>query len=177
MHVCDEQLQTGNSFAEKLSNAIASTFATGYSKLIVIGNDCPGLTKFIIEKAAADLESQGLVLGPTSKGGVYLIGLTAALFDKTAFEKIAWQTPSVFCELKAFGVATVSGVACLPVLDDINSASDIISVAKKDPAIHSWAHVLLQYLRIAFLPYQFTEIIITNLCVSASGRRGPPFFG
>lgn len=176
VHVCDEQVQTGNSFGEKLANAITQTFAKGYSKLIVIGNDCPGLTKLIVEKAAADLERQGCILGPTLKGGVYLIGLTAALFDNAAFQKIAWQTPSVFQELEALANITGSGVSILPPLDDINTASDVMAIAKTNPATDFWTYVLLDYLRNAVLPPHFTEITLTNGTVSSSGRRGPPMF-
>ncbi len=177
VHVCDETLQTGNSFGEKLANAIAQTFAKGYSKLIIIGNDCPGLTELTIEKAASELEHHDLVLGPTSKGGVYLIGITAAAFKKHKFKKISWQTASVFSELKAIGNATDSSVSCLPVLDDINTASDVIAIAKNYPAIHSWTHVLLQYLMSAISSHHYKGVIIPYVAVFAMGRRGPPPFG
>lgn len=176
LHVCDERLQTGDSFGEKLANAMAFTFAKGYSKVIVIGNDCPGLTKACIEDAVTQLEQHELVLGPTAKGGVYLLGITAALFKKTTLEKISWQTATVFSELKDLAYATASGVSTLPFLDDINTANDVIAVAKKYSAAFPFTHVLLQYLRSGVFPRPFKKSILTFVTVCASGRRGPPRF-
>lgn len=174
--VCDEHSQTGNSFGEKLANAITQTFSKGYSKLLVIGNDCPALTTQDIQKAAADLEEHDMVLGPTVKGGVYLIGVTAATFNKQAFENIRWQTPSVCLELKALAKNSTLAITCLPVLNDINTSTDIIAFAKKFSAIYSWPLVLLQYALSNIVTYFYSNTLSSYNTVSAAHRRGPPIF-
>ncbi len=44
----NENQQTGCSFGEKLSNAIINIFNKGFSRLLIIGNDCPQLTSSIV---------------------------------------------------------------------------------------------------------------------------------
>jgi glycosyltransferase A (GT-A) superfamily protein (DUF2064 family) len=47
-------------------------FDQGFDKVIIIGNDTPGLTYNIL-KAHSSLQDTDLVLGPDHKGGAYLI--------------------------------------------------------------------------------------------------------
>lgn len=44
-------------------------------KMILIGSDCPYLTKEILHEAFKSLEEHDVVLGPTQDGGYYLIGM------------------------------------------------------------------------------------------------------
>lgn len=174
-YLSDEHSQTGEAFGKKLGNAISQILAKGYRKLIIIGNDCPGLTQNVLQKAVTDLEHHDWVLGPTSKGGVYLIGISAASFDKTGFEKISWQTSEVFASLQ--GIITKTGVSysCLQALDDINTTKDVISVANKTSSNNSLLSLLINFFVAGTFRYFIHTTIV--LCVDAfspCGRRGPP---
>ena len=66
----------------------------GPRKVIVIGSDCPTITRARIRQASECLDGREAVIGGAADGGYYLIGLrrpVAGLFDD-----IDWSTPAVF---------------------------------------------------------------------------------
>lgn len=174
-YLSDELSQTGETFGEKITGAIVQTLAKGYRKLIIIGNDCPGLTQNVLQKALSDLEHHDWVLGPTSKGGVYLIGLSAWSFDKAAFEKISWQTTAVFANLQMIITETGFKYSCLQTFDDINTQKDVISFANKISSNNSLLRLLLNFFTAStFKHYNYViQILFAHRC-SINRRRGPP---
>ncbi len=65
--------------------------------LILIGTDCPALTKDYLRRAVGALESgSDVVLGPAEDGGYVLIGARKPF--PTLFENISWGTDQVFLE-------------------------------------------------------------------------------
>ncbi|MFX5730461.1 DUF2064 domain-containing protein, partial [Acinetobacter baumannii] len=81
---------------EKIKTAANTVFAKGFSRLIIIGNDCPELSSSLFLKADEELKKGNNIIGPDTNGGVYLIGITKELFTSLDFEKINWQTNAVF---------------------------------------------------------------------------------
>ncbi len=82
-------------FGDCLLHTIEEIFARGHASAVVLNSDSPTLpTAFLIETAAA-LARPGdrAVLGPSSDGGYYLLGLKAA--HRHMFENIAWSTEKV----------------------------------------------------------------------------------
>ncbi len=71
----DESSQRGQTFGAKIAHAFEDGFALGYDRLILVGNDCIGLTSEDIIKGAEQLNHSNCVLGPAKNGGLYLIGL------------------------------------------------------------------------------------------------------
>lgn len=88
-----EKEQQGSSFGEKLVNAFEFVFSQGYKNAILIGSDCPQLSHFNLQKAAAVLSSgySDVVLGPSMDGGMYLIGLNKSSFHKEIILSTSWQ--------------------------------------------------------------------------------------
>lgn len=172
--IITEKEQQGYSFGQRLANALAHCFAKGYEKLIVIGNDCPGLSIQAIRKAKQQLVQQKIVIGPTPKGGVYLIGLTAEGFSQTDFENIAWQTNSVFSELKTWAENASAGVCTLPLLTDLNAATDFVTIAKRYGGLYPWLRSLLAQFKCLFLPTCNSKPYISTGPLSAILHRGPP---
>jgi glycosyltransferase A (GT-A) superfamily protein (DUF2064 family) len=80
-----------------LSHAIQSVLDRGYDKVIVLGNDSPGLHLNHLE-AFLELQDKSVVLGPDFKGGTYLIFKISLI---GGFAKIDWQTSKVFEQLRA----------------------------------------------------------------------------
>lgn len=120
--ISNENSQQGNTFGEKLSHAIETVFDQGFDKVIVIGNDSPGLTKHHLLRAKGALEDNDWVFGPDYNGGTYLIGVSKAVFDKEKFININWQTSKVFTELKAL---SSGNSLLLSHLSDFNSLDDL----------------------------------------------------
>jgi rSAM/selenodomain-associated transferase 1 len=82
-------------FGDCLLHTIEEIFARGHAGAVVLNSDSPTLpTAFLVETAAA-LARPGdrAVLGPSSDGGYYLLGLKAA--HRHMFENIAWSTEQV----------------------------------------------------------------------------------
>ena len=84
-----------HNFGDCLVHTIEEIFARGHVSAVVLNSDSPTLpTAFLVETAAA-LARPGdrAVLGPSSDGGYYLLGLKAA--HRHMFENIAWSTEQV----------------------------------------------------------------------------------
>lgn len=94
-----EKQQRGNTFGERFANAFEDVFALGFEKVIAIGNDCLTVSTADILSAAKALETTPSVLGATTDGGAYLIGLQQVAFQKNDLQNIHWQTDKVFDEL------------------------------------------------------------------------------
>ncbi len=103
-------VQRGANFAERITNAIADTFARGYQHVVVIGNDCPSITAADIDAAFKHLAcGAGYVASPASDGGAYLVGANADTFNRTAFGQLPWQTRRLFRALISLpGAAAVA---------------------------------------------------------------------
>ncbi len=87
----DEKSQVGNTFGERLGNAMKSVYDQGIEHLLVIGNDSPDLRTEELKRAAGLLEEGKTVFGPTSDGGTYLIGINREHFDCETFMRLPWQ--------------------------------------------------------------------------------------
>ncbi len=97
-------IQIGDTFGEKLTNAIHSVYNIGFQKVIVIGSDCPKLSVSDIELANKLNQNGNIVLGPDTNGGVYLIALNKKDFNKTLFQKLPWNSKNLFEALISYSV-------------------------------------------------------------------------
>ena len=171
----DEVSQTGHSFGEKFTNAIADVFAKGHQKIIVLGNDCPALTTALLQKAEIELQQNDWVIGPTSNGGVYLIGIKEHSFNAHSFEKISWQTNIVFQQLTKNIINSGDSYTCFTILDDLNSAADILIIAKKSAANNLILRFLINLFTEGLIKYRFAPCkLIYAAHRSANNHRGPP---
>lgn len=125
--IVDSAKQTGNSFGEKFSNAIESVFNQGIENVIAIGSDCPRLTAADIQKAY-NISSRGnIVLGPDTRGGVYLLGLNKNNFNPQLFQQLPWQTSDLLKAFINYAVAAGATTTALRSLDDFHLTVTISS--------------------------------------------------
>ena len=77
--------QKGDGLGPRMLRAFAETFAAGYERIVIIGTDHPTLPPaFVGEAFRALSEPFTVVLGPSTDGGYYLLGLNelyAPLFE------------------------------------------------------------------------------------------------
>jgi len=85
--------QQGEDLGQRMDNAFASAFKSGYRKAVIIGSDLPGIDTLAISIALTKLDAHDLVLGPSSDGGYYLVGLKQR--QKRMFHNIKWSTDTV----------------------------------------------------------------------------------
>ena len=113
--------QEGDTFGERLANSIESIYQKGYEKVIVIGNDCPNITTAQLTEVNRKLVSEDVILGPTSHGGTYLIGICKDAYSRDLFIKLAWETPQLQESFKK----AYSSINWLVFLQDINHGDDL----------------------------------------------------
>jgi hypothetical protein len=80
-------------FAAAYREAVRAALDRGYSRLLVVGDDIPGLTPRHLTRALAALEESDVVLGPAHDGGYYLLGIRE--WQPALFDRIPWGTGEV----------------------------------------------------------------------------------
>lgn len=106
----------------RMLGAIASRFAAGAAKVLVIGTDCPDLDPELLEAAFAQLDRSDAVLGPAADGGYYLVGMKRPIPE--VFQGIPWSTPATLSATLARAAAAGISVALLEERRDIDTAAD-----------------------------------------------------
>jgi len=81
------QIQRGSSLGERMANTIQSSLAS-FSKVIIVGSDCPNVTHNTIHQARLALDKHDLVFQPAEDGGYVLVG--ARQFDPIIFRGVEW---------------------------------------------------------------------------------------
>lgn len=168
--------QTGNTFGERLQQALSQTFGLGFEQVIVIGNDCPQLKVGDLFRAVGLLSHSDTVLGPCRNGGIYLLGLSRQAFEKAgSLAQISWQTPAVYQELTVFLQQGQNSVAWLPTYADINTAADLRLARHKKWFRRSLRHRLMRLLHLVVPSLHSPQLSAIPACyLPASRFRGPP---
>lgn len=113
--------QEGADLGERMANVFSAKFNEGYEKVVVIGSDSPTMPAAYIEQALNT--ARDLVLGPSTDGGYYLIGMKEKVTD--VFQGIHWGTEKVLAAtLDKVNAASVS-VDLLPPWYDVDHPEDL----------------------------------------------------
>jgi len=88
--------QEGDNLGERMRNAFLRTLRGGATRSIIIGTDVPELTAATVLEGFTHLRSNDVVLGPSTDGGYYLLGMNGPVKD--VFDRIPWSTGTVFSE-------------------------------------------------------------------------------
>jgi len=134
--------QRGRGFGERLKNAFEDARAAGYTEIVAVPGDVPGLSEAQLSAAFRALETRDNVLGPSPDGGVWLIGSRAGTDLSELFEKVPWRTAGVFSGL----VRNAPGAALLDALFDVDRPSDL-AVLALEPGLDPALAALLRSLR------------------------------
>jgi rSAM/selenodomain-associated transferase 1 len=125
--------QQGQNLGERMHHALADALGR-YGQAVLIGTDCPALTREDLAQAHAWLHG-GLdaVFGPAEDGGYILVGLTRA--EVALFQGIAWSTAEVMAatrdRLRSLGLR----FAELPMRWDLDRPEDLDRLAA-DPRLN-----------------------------------------
>lgn len=121
--------QIGADLGERLTSATQWAAEQGYTKILFVGSDSPTLPISYISQALTLLDARDTVIGPSTDGGYYLIGFSAAALTTTVphvFEEIAWSTADVFQQTVACIHSTRATLGLLPPWYDIDTAEDLM---------------------------------------------------
>ena len=126
--------QHGRDLGERMSHffewafGVADLKSAERTKVVLIGSDTPQLAPLRIEQAFTALDDSQIVLGPSSDGGYYLIGMADRCWP--VFENVNWSTPQVMDQtlhcIKQLGTSW----KLLPVMTDVDELDDLEELTK-----------------------------------------------
>lgn len=120
--------QQGEDLGQRMHNAFCRAFQKGYAAVVLTGSDLPELDPSRLAKAFTALETNDVVLGPTSDGGYYLIGMKAPCAQ--VFQGHQYGGATVWESTMAAIAAANLTVAAAPGLDDVDTPEDLLRLAK-----------------------------------------------
>ncbi len=88
-----KKLQFGTDLGERMANAFSELFDLGYEKALIIGSDLLDLSQLHIDNAFDQLNGHEVVIGPSTDGGYYMLGLKQ--IHEKIFKNKAWGTNTV----------------------------------------------------------------------------------
>ncbi len=94
----EKKSQGEGDLGKRMEHAFREAFKHGFKKVVIIGAECPELNAEILQEAFSALNKKEAVIGPSTDGGFYLLGLTEF---KDIFEEIRWSTESVYSQMMA----------------------------------------------------------------------------
>jgi len=107
-------------FGDCLFGAVETILARGHGGAVVLNSDSPTLPTALLVKTAEMLARPGdrAVLGPSTDGGYYLLGLKAS--HRRLFEEVAWSTNVVACQTLERAAEIGLDVHILPAWYDVD---------------------------------------------------------
>ncbi len=114
-------VQAGQNLGERMRQAFQDRFAEGFERVVIIGSDSPTLPTAYIEQALRS--EKEVVIGPSTDGGYYLIGMKGHLTD--IFSGVPWGTDRVLSETLKVLQGKGAGAELLPVWYDVDLPEDL----------------------------------------------------
>ncbi len=121
----DYFIQKGTDLGSKMYNAFEVVFSKNYNRAVLIGSDCPEIRSNLLEEAFEALKKNEYVLGPSSDGGYYLIGMRKEVLNFTIFRNIPWSTSDVLNLTLNQIKKNNSSIELLKELNDIDDIHDL----------------------------------------------------
>jgi rSAM/selenodomain-associated transferase 1 len=114
-------IQEGETLGERMRQTFQDRFEEGYERVVIIGADSPTLPTAYIEQA---LQSEKeVVIGPSTDGGYYLIGMQGRVTD--IFGGVPWGTDRVLSETLKVLKDQQAQAELLPVWYDVDLPEDL----------------------------------------------------
>lgn len=85
--------QKGKNIGEVMDNAIFTVFKENNSPTVLIGSDIPTVDKNLFDKCNEIFKKNEIILGPSTDGGYYLIGMRT--YINGLFNNIEWSNSNV----------------------------------------------------------------------------------
>jgi uncharacterized protein len=119
----------------RMQAVMSAVFAAGASAVALIGSDLPDIRPHVFADAFATLDADptGLVLGPATDGGYYLI---AAKSVPPVFDAIDWGTAGVLEQTRAAAGRRGIRVHLIEAMSDVDAVADLDRIAA--PRTSAW---------------------------------------
>lgn len=118
-------------FGQCLFKAASALLDSGYQSVCLLNSDSPTLPCGYLIAAATVLAAEGdrMVIGPSTDGGYYLLGLKKQ--HRRLFEEVDWSTDRVFGQTVARAGEIGLPVVVLPTWYDIDDAAALCTLAEE----------------------------------------------
>jgi rSAM/selenodomain-associated transferase 1 len=124
--------QRGDDLGARMANAADEMFRRGYQRVLLVGTDLPDLPESVYQDALTLMATHDVILGPSSDGGYYLIGLSRPAPD--LFRDIPWSTDQVLGVTLRKAQEAALATAQLPMHRDIDTLDDLLSLLNTLPS-------------------------------------------
>jgi rSAM/selenodomain-associated transferase 1 len=114
--------QVDGDLGRRMAAFFAEQFRAGAPSVVLVGTDSPTLPTAFIEQAFSELERAGVVLGPATDGGYYLVGCAGC--PAPIFDGISWGGSRVLAETLARLNDPKWRLALLPPWYDVDTFAD-----------------------------------------------------
>ena len=135
----------------RMHNALMQQLHAGATATVLIGTDIPSLPAHHIAHAFDLLQSSDVVLGPSTDGGYYLVGVSQPAPE--IFAQVEWSTPRVFSQTIDRVQRAGKTLGLLPPWFDVDTPADL--------------DFLLAHARATQLAMGIDPIPHTHACLSA----------
>ena len=150
-------------------------YSKGFETVITIGNDTPHLQSQHLLNAVHQLEQNDFVLGPSTDGGFYLMGLKQSHFNTETFLKLPWQTSELNRSISRLAATKNIQISYLEALCDIDTVSDIKTVFDSFKTLSKQIKQLLQYyISIETKIYSTIPHLSSVFSINRHFNKGPP---
>jgi uncharacterized protein len=118
--------QSGSDLGARMWRSFQDAFDEGFSRVVIVGCDCPGMSGAILDTALERLANWDLVLGPANDGGYYLMGLRKP--HRELFRNVAWGTDRVLDQTVGIARRLQLSVIFVSALDDVDRPQDLLKL-------------------------------------------------
>jgi rSAM/selenodomain-associated transferase 1 len=115
--------QRGSSLGERLDGLLKQALTGGSRKAVVMDSDSPTLPVDYLSMAFEQLTETDVVLGPTTDGGYYLIGVKQP--QPRLLRQVQMSTSHVLADTLALARASGLSVSLLPNWYDVDTIADL----------------------------------------------------
>jgi rSAM/selenodomain-associated transferase 2/rSAM/selenodomain-associated transferase 1 len=115
-------LQDGADLGQRMETAFFRAFHEGCSRVVLFGTDIPGLSASALDLAMDRLRDSDVVLGPSTDGGYWLIGLKKSA---DLFRGIAWSSEQVLSQTLDRAENLGLSIALLDPLTDVDTMEEV----------------------------------------------------
>lgn len=126
-------LQPDGDLGTRMKQAFREQFEKGSERVVIIGSDCLELRSQHLEEAFQSLQTNDVVIGPSTDGGYYLLGMSR--LHEVLFDEMPWSQPILMEKTTAALQSKKLTCHLLPPLTDIDEWDDY--VATKDATSRS----------------------------------------
>lgn len=113
-----------------ITKALAEGFARGFGRIVLFYADCPSLVPEFLESAFELLEEgSDLVLGPTFRGGLYLVGASRPVGD--FFQGLPWRTDRLYAAALQLALDRSLSADTLPRKDAVETMEDWVRASSE----------------------------------------------